>query len=298
MLQIYQTKSETGLGKNKKLDNVFYILVYIFIVIIMMIFAIKLNRSELITDKRRIKVEVKPVNSMECRKVFGVDLLCYSKQIQQKLAFFTQESRQKQPLFSSETNVIATNILQAKKAIDQSFLTIKRVVLLLKHRFLILRDLLEKNQALAEREAKISQNKDALTFIKGLVLGQKDKNNDYYAVFQLAGMVHVLVASGFNVSLLAGLINDILFFVSRKMKLICSLLTIWFYIWFLKAEAPLLRAGVMASFYLIIKYFGSRISSRRIVFYSGAILLIFFTGFTQKFIFLVFFFGYSWFIAV
>ncbi|MCC6710889.1 MAG: ComEC/Rec2 family competence protein [Candidatus Pacebacteria bacterium] len=122
--------------------------------------------------------------------------------------------------------------------------------------------------------AKISQNKDTLSLVKGLVFGEKDQLNSYYVIFQQAGMVHILVASGFNVALLVDVVKPLLFFTSRITKNYLTMVVFWLYIWFIGGEPPLLRAGLMVSFYLLVLNFGLKISSRRIVFYSGTILLI------------------------
>ncbi|MFZ5437694.1 MAG: ComEC/Rec2 family competence protein [Patescibacteria group bacterium] len=158
---------------------------------------------------------------------------------------------------------------------NQSKLLIKRVVVLLKYRFFEMRERLEGNQVRVEEIAKLSQSKDSLAMLKGLVLGEKITQNTYYAVFQRVGLLHILVASGFNVALLTGLVTKKNVFFSRKTKSLVSLVIIWLYVWFLEGDPPLLRAGVMLSLLILANQVGRAISSRRVLIYSVFILLFF-----------------------
>ncbi len=274
MLQIYQNKPKTRAIKNKKTAYLFYILVIFFILITTCFFAIKINLSKQLTDKNRIKNQLWSKSGQD--KQFGgnTDVLCYS----QLKRFFnplnTQVGDEFWLVFSNQSINFATYFKQAKRLIYIFFLSINRVSVLSKYRFLRLRVFLEENQAEVFLITKISQNKDTLSLVKGLVFGEKDQLNSYYATFQQAGMVHILVASGFNVALLVGVVKPLLFFTSRITKNYLTMVVFWLYIWFIGGEPPLLRAGLMVSFYLLVLNFGLKISSRRIVFYSGAILLL------------------------
>ncbi|MCC6711133.1 MAG: hypothetical protein IT416_02150, partial [Candidatus Pacebacteria bacterium] len=180
MLQIYQNKPKTRAIKNKKIAYFFYILVVFFILITTCFFAIKINLSKQLTDKNRIKNQLWSKSGQD--KQFGgnTDVFCYS----QLKRFFnplnTQVGDEFWLVFSNQSINFATYFKQEKRLMYSFFLSINRVSVLSKYRFLRLRVFLEENQAKVFLITKISQNKDTLSLVKGLVFGEKDQLNSYY----------------------------------------------------------------------------------------------------------------------
>lgn len=263
-----------ALKKNKHVV-LFSILVALVVLIILIFDALKLNRSKLFADKSRSKVPTQ-FGVQACQKQLMLfDIFCFIQKNQSISKKNTQESRQNKLYFGSSDLVFATSFLKVKRLKNQLKLFSKRTMVLLKYRFLKMRERLEENQAEVEKIAKLSQNKDSLSMLKGLVLGEKTTQSTYYAIFQRAGLLHILVASGFNVSLLTSLVTKKIAFFSRKIKFLVSLVIVWLYVWFLEGEPPLLRAGLMLSLLMLANQVGRAISSRRVLIYSVLILLFF-----------------------
>ncbi len=94
-------------------------------------------------------------------------------------------------------------------------------------------------KVLPEREAGL---------LLGVVLGVRDKiDNEYYALLKKAGVLHVIAASGQNVSIAAGLLLAIfLRLVKRKLALLFTILGIMGYATLTGFDPPIVRAAVMA----------------------------------------------------
>lgn len=275
MLLIDQIIPKKRALKKNKYVVLFSILVVLVVLIILSFNALKLNRSKTIADKSRNKVSTQLSGSICQKQLMLFDIFYFIQKNQLASEKNTQESRQSEVCFSSDSGIFAISFLKVKRLKNQSKLLIKRMVVLLKYRFFEMRERLEGNQVRVEEIAKLSQSKDSLAMLKGLVLGEKITQNTYYAVFQRVGLLHILVASGFNVALLTGLVTKKNVFFSRKTKSLVSLVIIWLYVWFLEGDPPLLRAGVMLSLLILANQVGRAISSRRVLIYSVFILLFF-----------------------
>ena len=88
------------------------------------------------------------------------------------------------------------------------------------------------------------------SLMAGITLGSKSQiPDDFWQKLKKSGVLHVVVASGMNVTFVAGfLISLLTVFLSRKKALIFTILGIWFYVALSGFEAPLIRAGIMATF--------------------------------------------------
>jgi ComEC/Rec2-related protein len=148
-------------------------------------------------------------------------------------------------------------------------------LVLLKYRFLTLQKTLEEIQARNNLTLLLFHSQDQLSFTKGLVLGEKSPEAHYMPFFSNAGMLHVLVASGFNVALVASLAWILVKSAPKNWQFAGILLAIWGYVAFLKFEPPLLRAAWMFSLVFLLKFTGKRTKRTRILLLSiGVILLL------------------------
>lgn len=84
-----------------------------------------------------------------------------------------------------------------------------------------------------------------------------------------AGLIHVVVASGYNLTVVTGFIQSFttkLF--SRKIALLLSLLGVWWYVFLALANSSILRAGWMSSISLIAKMWGRPNTAWRVLTFS------------------------------
>jgi ComEC/Rec2-related protein len=95
-------------------------------------------------------------------------------------------------------------------------------------------------RALPKREADL---------VVGMVLGVKGgMDSEFYEALRRTGTLHIVVASGSNVALVAGSIVGLLSFVlGRKFALVAGMVLIWFYAFLSGFDIPIIRAGIMAS---------------------------------------------------
>ena len=105
------------------------------------------------------------------------------------------------------------------------------------------------------------------SLMAGITLGSKSQiPDDFWQKLKKSGVLHVVVASGMNVTFVAGfLISLLTVFLSRKKALIFTILGIWFYVALSGFEAPLIRAGIMATFAFLAQRMGRLSFSWRIL---------------------------------
>jgi len=105
--------------------------------------------------------------------------------------------------------------------------------------------------------------------VAGVVLGSKDGIDDcFWEELKKSGTVHVVVASGMNVSIVAGfLISLFALFMSRRRAIPFVLVGIWLYSILSGFDAPLVRASIMGSIAFTAQELGK-------LYYAGRALVI------------------------
>ena len=95
------------------------------------------------------------------------------------------------------------------------------------------------------------------SLMSGLILGNRQKiSQENYHYFKVTGILHLIVASGSNISLLFLITSSLLSFfqVVKKYCLFINLWVIWTYTNYLSFNPPILRAAVMASYFIGSKF--------------------------------------------
>lgn len=116
----------------------------------------------------------------------------------------------------------------------------------------------------------------AASLLAGIVLGEKSAlPSDFWQALRKTGTLHIVVASGANISFLAGFLMAILpFLLSRRFAYLLTVVLIWFYVFLAGAQAPIFRAGIMGT----LAYFGLSLGKRKeavraLIFAAGFLLL-------------------------
>lgn len=93
----------------------------------------------------------------------------------------------------------------------------------------------------------LPQTESAL--VTGVTLGSKEGfSSEFYNSLKNAGVLHVVVASGTNITLVTRvLITTLVLFLTRKAAIGVALTGIWLYALLVGLEAPIVRAAVMGS---------------------------------------------------
>ncbi len=121
----------------------------------------------------------------------------------------------------------------------------------LRTRLFKLRQKLEQNIARVLPEPQAS-------LLSGMVLGvQKKLDVDFYQNLINSGLLHLVVASGMNITLLTGGLADILAYIfQRKPAILLSICIIYLYCLLAGFTPPIIRAGLMVSTVYLSQFFG------------------------------------------
>ena len=126
-------------------------------------------------------------------------------------------------------------------------------------------------------------SKTQASLLLGVVLGVKGNfPTDYLRELQAVGVVHVIAASGMNVSMVGSFLIGLLGkFLSRKIALVISICGICFYMLLAGFQPSIVRAGIMISIMFLSQLFGRQ----NIPFYSLCITIACMLLFTPSLLF-------------
>lgn len=84
------------------------------------------------------------------------------------------------------------------------------------------------------------------SLLNGILFGVNLKTTkEFYQQIKMAGLLHLVVLSGINITILASIIANLTWFFSKKVSILLTILTIIIFIIFVGPRAPIVRAGVM-----------------------------------------------------
>lgn len=115
------------------------------------------------------------------------------------------------------------------------------------------------------------------SLVAGITLGSKSQiPYDFWQKLRNAGVIHIIVASGTNVSMVAVfLISALTLIFPRKRAIVFAFVGIWSYVALSGFEAPLIRAGIMATFAFWAQEVGRLSFSWRVLLLTCLIMLIY-----------------------
>lgn len=110
----------------------------------------------------------------------------------------------------------------------------------------------------------------------GILLGvKKEMPENFLNNLRNTGTLHIIVASGYNLSVIAGfLVSFLVWLMNRKKALVVAFLGVLFYTLMVGAEPPVVRAAIMAGLAYTAKYLG-RMSDGLITLIITAIIMLF-----------------------
>jgi len=114
--------------------------------------------------------------------------------------------------------------------------------------------------------------------VAGITIGSKASlPYPFWQEIKKTGTAHVVVASGMNVTLVAGFILSLLMlFLPRRKALIGTFLVVWAYVCLAGIEAPVVRAAIMASTLFLAQATGRVASTLRVLFLTVFLMLVVF----------------------
>jgi competence protein ComEC len=116
------------------------------------------------------------------------------------------------------------------------------------------------------------------SLVAGVTIGSKsDIPSSFWETLKNSGTAHVVVASGMNVSLVAGFLMSIFVtFISRRKALLMTLVGVWLYALMSGFDAPIVRAAVMGSITFSAVGLGRIGDAKRALLFSGFLMILFF----------------------
>lgn len=113
--------------------------------------------------------------------------------------------------------------------------------------------------------------------LSGIVIGAKGAlSPDFYNQTKLAGVAHVVVASGTNVTFVVSFLMEVLtLFLTRRKAIVFAILGIILYLFISGFDAPLVRAAIMSSVLFLSQETGRLVSTWRILFITVGVMLIY-----------------------
>jgi len=111
----------------------------------------------------------------------------------------------------------------------------------------------------------------------GLLLGIKQALGDELEmIFRQAGIIHIVVLSGYNVMLVVAFVLFTLSFIpSRRVRMWCGLLAIWCFALLVGLSATVVRACIMASIFLVATTYDRTYLVTRALCIAGTVMLLF-----------------------
>lgn len=107
------------------------------------------------------------------------------------------------------------------------------------------------------------------SLLNGILFGISLKTTPlFYQKLKMVGLLHIVVLSGINITILSSVISQITIFLGKQISILITILTIIIFIIFIGAEAPILRAGFMGIFTLVAVLLGRKSSSLWLLFLS------------------------------
>lgn len=108
----------------------------------------------------------------------------------------------------------------------------------------------------------------------GLILGAKQSlGKELLDQFRRVGLIHIVVLSGYNVTIIANTIRRILGFLPRTLSYSLSFVAIIFFAIMTGASSTIVRASVMAGIVLVADYFNRRYAVNRALFLAAVVMV-------------------------
>ena len=111
--------------------------------------------------------------------------------------------------------------------------------------------------------------------LAGILLGKKDAlSEEVTEQFRRVGLMHIVVLSGYNVSLVIQLMMDVLYFLPLRFRSLLAVLGIISFALLVGAGPTVVRASIMALFIVLAKIVGRKYHVERGLIIAGIIMIL------------------------
>jgi len=113
------------------------------------------------------------------------------------------------------------------------------------------------------------------SLLLGMMIGVKSSiPPDFYEALRVTGTIHVVVVSGYNITVLVSALAKVLGFLSLKIRFFLTTLAIIFYVLLVGGDPPVVRAAIMGVIALLATVLGRQKDALRALFLTAAVMLI------------------------
>jgi competence protein ComEC len=110
--------------------------------------------------------------------------------------------------------------------------------------------------------------------IKGILIGDKQSLGDKYTeIFKRAGLIHIVVVSGFNVAIIGIACGFLGLIFSRTITYLLTLVSMISFVFLTGSDPPVVRAGIMVCLYVTSVYCYRQNSVRYTLFLASAFMV-------------------------
>lgn len=97
------------------------------------------------------------------------------------------------------------------------------------------------------------------SLLNGIIFGVNLKTSKlFYEQLKIVGLLHLVVLSGINITMLGAIIANITGFLGKRASTLLTILTIILFIFFVGPQAPIVRAGIMGMLTLVAVLYGRK----------------------------------------
>ena len=97
------------------------------------------------------------------------------------------------------------------------------------------------------------------SLLNGIIFGMNLKTSKlFYEQLKIVGLLHLVVLSGINITMLGAIIANITGFLGKRVSILLTILTIILFILFVGPQAPIVRAGIMGMLTLVAVLYGRK----------------------------------------
>lgn len=121
------------------------------------------------------------------------------------------------------------------------------------------------------------------SLLNGIIFGINLKTSKlFYEQLKIVGLLHLVVLSGINITMLAAIISSITGFLGKRASVLITILTIILFILFVGPQAPIVRAGIMGVLTLVAVLSGRKNVGLYSLFVSLIIIAIVFPAWLRS----------------
>lgn len=114
------------------------------------------------------------------------------------------------------------------------------------------------------------------SLLNGIIFGVNLKTTKaFYEQLKIVGLLHIVVLSGINITMLAAIVTSATSFLGRSLSILITTLTIIFFVIFVGPQAPIVRAGFMGILTLVAILYGRKNIALLSLFFSAVFMAAF-----------------------